>query len=276
MSWGNEANGVGWAVQWYRSLTSSCRVREDTPRQLRVDEELWTGRLSHMAHTMKRAHRQQRRRGKRSRNRDCREQKQWTKPSYSLDQARSFLLMSICDFRLIFSENVCCACQTWGWNWQGRWVPDLGSGPSSLRALLGNTYHRYCVQLATWVSEVLWLLPVIYTTCVALTMMSFYSIFFYFFYFELDIVCFIRSFSCWYYAVTSVSVSAATCSAYDMYFNTNVGWSHLFICVQGVRFVSVMVCFIFWLYFVLPPDVIFRSRFIGACLATTDCVVAMS
>ena len=33
----------------------------------------------------------------------------------------------------------------------------------------------------------------------------------------LDIVCFILSFSCGYYAVSSVSVSAATRVAYDVY-----------------------------------------------------------
>ena len=35
--------------------------------------------------------------------------------------------------------------------------------------------------------------------------------------FDLDIVCFILSFSCGYYAVSSVSASAATRSAYDIY-----------------------------------------------------------
>ena len=38
----------------------------------------------------------------------------------------------------------------------------------------------------------------------------------------LDIVCFILSFSCGYYAVSSVSVSAATRLAYDMYLDTYV------------------------------------------------------
>ena len=38
-----------------------------------------------------------------------------------------------------------------------------------------------------------------------------------FFDFDLDIVCFILSFSCGYYAVSSVSVSAATRLAYDIY-----------------------------------------------------------
>ena len=49
--------------------------------------------------------------------------------------------------------------------------------------------------------------------------------------FDLDIVCFIPSFSCGYYAVSSVSVSAATPLAYDMYLDTCVIWSHLFVFV---------------------------------------------
>ena len=41
-----------------------------------------------------------------------------------------------------------------------------------------------------------------------------------FFDFDLDIVCFILSFSCGYYAVSSLSVSAATRSAYGMCLDT--------------------------------------------------------
>ena len=40
--------------------------------------------------------------------------------------------------------------------------------------------------------------------------------------FDLDIVCFILSFSCGYYAVPSVSVSAATRFAYGTYLDTYV------------------------------------------------------
>ena len=50
----------------------------------------------------------------------------------------------------------------------------------------------------------------------------YFSSLFPFFDFDLDIVCFILSFSCGYYAVSSVSVSAATRSAYDMYLDTYV------------------------------------------------------
>ena len=69
---------------------------------------------------------------------------------------------------------------------------------------------------------------------------------------------FILSFSCGYYAVSSVSVSAATRLPYDilrsiyyqyipgMYLDTYVRWSHLLIfnfnVWGGIRFVSVIVC----------------------------------
>ena len=43
-----------------------------------------------------------------------------------------------------------------------------------------------------------------------------------FFDFDLDTVCFILSFSCGYYAASSVSVSAATCLACDMYLDMYV------------------------------------------------------
>ena len=56
--------------------------------------------------------------------------------------------------------------------------------------------------------------------------------------FDLDMVCFILSCSCGYYAVSSVSVSATTRLAYDMYVDTYVRWSHRFTFVWGIR-----VCF---------------------------------
>ena len=78
-----------------------------------------------------------------------------------------------------------------------------------------------------------------------------FLIFLPFFDFDLDIVCFILPFSCGYYAVSSVSVSAATRLAYYMYLGTYVRWSHLFIfwlryticfsyCVYYLRF---FICF---------------------------------
>ena len=60
-------------------------------------------------------------------------------------------------------------------------------------------------------------------SCVAdVDLSSFFLLFLPFFDFDLDIVCFILSFSCGYYAVSSVSVSAATRLAYDMYLDTYV------------------------------------------------------
>ena len=49
--------------------------------------------------------------------------------------------------------------------------------------------------------------------------------------FDLDVVCFILSFSCGYYAVSSVPVSAGTRLAYDMYRDTYVRSSAFFIFV---------------------------------------------
>ena len=68
---------------------------------------------------------------------------------------------------------------------------------------------------------------------------------------------FILSFSCGYYAVSSVSLSAATRLAYDIHqgctkyldTGTYVRWSHLFIFVWGrIRFASVIMCMIFCFY----------------------------
>ena len=60
--------------------------------------------------------------------------------------------------------------------------------------------------------------PCMLSSCVLDVDLSlFLFLFLPFFYFDLDSVCFILSFSCGYYAVSSVSVSAATRLAYDMY-----------------------------------------------------------
>ena len=56
------------------------------------------------------------------------------------------------------------------------------------------------------------------------------------------------------------SVSAATRLAYYMYRLTYVHWSHIFIFVWGIRFVSVIVC-IFFCFLICFTAVIFRSRF---------------
>ena len=86
---------------------------------------------------------------------------------------------------------------------------------------------------------------------------------------------FILSFSCGCYAVSSVSVSAATRLAYDVYdyLDAYVRGCHLFICLSDDLFQlsvvsSVFICF--------PPEAIIRSRAIGACPVTTDCIEAMS
>ena len=118
------------------------------------------------------------------------------------------------------------------------------------------------------------------SSCVRLMLTYFIFLLFPFFDFDLDIVCFILSFSCGYYAVSSVSVSAATGLAYNMHLDTYVRWSHLFIFVWGIPFVSVIVCTSYYLMFFIrfPPELIFRSTtaVIGACPVTTDCIVAMS
>ena len=77
-----------------------------------------------------------------------------------------------------------------------------------------------------------------------------------------------------YYAVSSVSVSVATRVAYDVY---------LIRAYADLNFFLSEVCDLFQLLGVFspvfnyfPPEVIFRSRVIGACPVTTDCIVAIS
>ena len=106
-------------------------------------------------------------------------------------------------------------------------------------------------------------------------LICFFLLFLPFFDFDLDIVCFMLSFSCGYYAVSSVSVSAATRLAYDTYLDKNVRLSHFCIFVWGTRFVSVIVCTIFSFSFCFSPAAIVRSRVNGACPLTMDCIVAM-
>ena len=63
-----------------------------------------------------------------------------------------------------------------------------------------------------------------------------------------------------------------------MYLDTYVRWSYLFyIFVWGIRFVSVIVCMcVLSVFICFPPEVIFRSRDIGAWPVTTDWIVVMS
>ena len=71
-----------------------------------------------------------------------------------------------------------------------------------------------------------------------------------FFDFDLDIVCFILSFSCGYHAVSLVSVSAATRLAYSYYIyicisiRTCADLTFFFFSLRGIRFFSVIVCII--------------------------------
>ena len=88
--------------------------------------------------------------------------------------------------------------------------------------------------------------------------------------FDLDIVSFILSCSCGYYAVSSVSVSAATRLAYDMYLDTYVHWSHFFLSLSEVFDLFELSCLLLFICF--PPEVIFRCRVIGGCPVTTDCI----
>ena len=122
--------------------------------------------------------------------------------------------------------------------------------------------------------------------CLALLMLTYLILFCFFFLpffdFDLDDVCFILSFSCGYsYAVSSVSVSAATRLAYDIY--------SMYLCILIRRYADLTFSFLsevydfFQLLFELssvficfPPKIIFRSRVIGACPVTADCIVAMS
>ena len=80
---------------------------------------------------------------------------------------------------------------------------------------------------------------------------------------------FILSFSCGYYAVLSVSV--ATCTAYRMYLIRTCA-DLTFIFVWGVRCGSDIMCIILCYIFIFS-EVFFHSRVIGACPATTDCIL---
>ena len=92
---------------------------------------------------------------------------------------------------------------------------------------------------------------------------------------DLDIVCFMLYFSCAHYAVSSVLVFAATRLAYDMYFDAYVRWSHLLFLSEvydlyqlWCALSSVFICFCSWGNL--------RSRVIGACPVTTDCIVVLA
>ena len=130
-------------------------------------------------------------------------------------------------------------------------------------------------------------MPIPLACCLALLMLT-YLIYFVFSSFPFSIsiwtvFVFHPVFSCGYsYAVSSVSVSAATRLAYDIY---NISY----ICILIRRYADLtfvfssevydlfqLLCALFSVFIRFPPEVIFRSRVIGACPATTGCIVAMS
>ena len=88
--------------------------------------------------------------------------------------------------------------------------------------------------------------------------------------------------SCGYYAVSSVSVFAATCLAYDIYWYAS--WyvhtliSPFYFCLRcTILFSYYCVYYLLFLFVFLPEAIfLFRSRVIGACPVTTGCIVAMS
>ena len=90
------------------------------------------------------------------------------------------------------------------------------------------------------------------------------------------------SFLCGYYAVSSVSVSAATRLAYDMYIyilrsmylDTYADFT--FLVLSEVYDLFHLLCIISCFFVCVPTEVVFRSRVIGACPVTTECIVAMS
>ena len=89
-------------------------------------------------------------------------------------------------------------------------------GATPPRALLASLKYAYS--------------PYMLVACVDVDLFLFFLLFLRFFDFDLDIACFILSFSCGYYAVSSVSVSAATRLAYDiMYLDTYADLTFLFL-----------------------------------------------
>ena len=131
--------------------------------------------------------------------------------------------------------------------------------------------------------EVRVLSPCMLSSCVLDVDLSLFLLLFLpFFDFDLDSVCFILSFSCGHYAVSSISVSAATRLAYDMYILRSIYVSRYvralispFIFVCGIRLVSVIVL-LSPVFICFSPEVIFHYRVIGACPVTTDCIAAMT
>ena len=90
--------------------------------------------------------------------------------------------------------------------------------------------------------------------------------FFRFFDFDLDVVCFILSFSCGYYPASSFSLSVWTRLAYDMYLVlTYAELASFFLRSYTICF-SYCVYYLLFLYF--PCEVIFHSRVVHINLFT--------
>ena len=96
---------------------------------------------------------------------------------------------------------------------------------------------------------------------------------------------FFLSFSCGCYAVSSVSVSAASRLA----FSNDIYLYQVYICIlirtyarltffflSEVYRLLQLLCVLSSFFICFPPEVILCSRVIGACPVTTDCIVTMS
>ena len=123
--------------------------------------------------------------------------------------------------------------------------------------------------------------PLRFVSFLALLLFTFFFLLLFlpFFDFDLDSFCSILSFSFGYYAVSSVSVSAATRLAHDRYLDIDV---HTYADLTFL-YLRYTICFSYCVYDYLPfftcflPEVIFRSGANGACPVTTDCTtVAMT
>ena len=65
--------------------------------------------------------------------------------------------------------------------------------------------------------------------------------------------------------------SGATRLAYDMYLDTYADLTFVFL--SEVYDLFQLLCVLSSVFICFPPEVIFRSRVIGACPVTTDCII---
>ena len=124
--------------------------------------------------------------------------------------------------------------------------------------------------------------PHIFLALLMLTLSSFFLLFLPFFYFDLNIVCFILPFFLWYYAISSVSLSAATrlahdiCTPYILCILIRTYADITFLFLSEVYDLFQLLCVLSSVFVCFPRGVIFRSRVIGVCPVTTNCFVATS